>query len=444
MAAIQSITDDLLIRAIESARQRVLIIAPGVCAPLAASVAAAWHRLGRERVTVILDVDPEICRIGYGELAGLEILQRAASSLGEAVGQEPGVRICVFIVDDQTFVFSPTPRQLEEPPTGVPAIADPPHSHQSTLFPEEESRQKIEDVAALKTKANGIIFSNPPADLEMELGAGPEGDAGRKLGLDPLNESKLKQTAADLQRDPPKNFDLSRAVRVYNAKIQFVELKVAGCKLSKHEATLPGHLIHVLTRNPKLERKIGKSIRLIDEDDEIVKDKTLSESTISASRDKLEKDFLRPITGVGKVIERSKQNEFLDRVKKLKDEVAKFSKSVEAKLAARFTAIAKTLADELLHGVLSDMPAAWRRKLGPDPDPERVRGLISETLHQSFGTPASKVARMNVDVVFKDVTYEMLTDPEFQKEVAEHFPALPVMERYHAAREREKAPDQLP
>lgn len=449
MPAIQAITDDLLIRAIESARHRVLMIAPGVCAPLAASVASAWHRLGRERVTVILDVDPEICRMGYGEFEGLEILQRAASSLGEAVGQEPGCRICVFIVDDQTFVFSPTPRQLEEPPTATPTIADHADSHKDTLFPEEvpkpeaEDAEKPEEIAAPKVKANGIILSSPPAEVESDLGGGPDGDGGRKLGLEPLDDKKLGETSENLKRNPPKNFDLSRAVQVYNAKVQFAELKVAGCKLSKHEASLPGHLIHVLRQNPTLEKKIGKSIRLIDEDDEIVKDPTLSETTIAAIREKIEKDFLRPITGVGKLIDRSQKDAFLKRVKDLESEVTKFSESVEGKLSKRFEDTARTLAGELLDEVLGDLPQAWQRRLGPYPDRERVRWMISEALHQAFGTPASKVARMSVAVVFKDVTYDMLTESNFQEEVAEHFPDLPVMDQYHAARERAKDRDDL-
>jgi hypothetical protein len=44
--------------------------------------------LGPKNVTVILDVDPEICRIGYGSLEGLEILQKAAAAVGEVVGGE--------------------------------------------------------------------------------------------------------------------------------------------------------------------------------------------------------------------------------------------------------------------------------------------------------------------------------------------------------------------
>lgn len=82
-----------------------MLISPGVWAPVAEAIASAWQRLGRNRVTVILNVDPEICRISYGSLEGIRILQNAAENQQEALGQESGMRVCVFIVDDQTFVL---------------------------------------------------------------------------------------------------------------------------------------------------------------------------------------------------------------------------------------------------------------------------------------------------------------------------------------------------
>ncbi len=419
MSALQAITDELLINAIDRATDRVVLIAPGMWLPVAHSVADAWKRLGSDRVTVILDVDPEICRIGYGELAALKLLQETAAALGESIGQEPGVRICVFVVDGQTFVFSPTPRQLESPNIESPSS----------------------DSAPVKT--NGIIIAKTPQSLENELGLGPEGIEKRKLGLDTLDQKKLGEVEADLQRNPAKNFDLSRAVQVYNAKIQFVELTVAGCRLSGHRARLPSHLVQVLRNRPDLSQKIENSIRLIDDQDVLVNDPKLSEVTIGTHRQTIQTDFLKPIKGVGTVLERSRKQAFLDAIKTLKSEVEAFSKNIEAELAKRFEATAESLSGELLPEVLDNLPERWRKKLGPSPDPNRVHGLIREDLHSAFGTADGKVGKMKVVVVFKDVTYDMLTDPEFQQEVARHFPDLPVMEQYNAARERKKPAAEL-
>lgn len=418
MPAIQPITDELLITAIRRASERVVLISPGVWPPVADAVAAAWEKLGRDRVTVILDVDPEICRIGYGSLEGIQILQSAAAKQGEALGQEPGIRICVFIVDQETFVFSPTPRQLEAPPgessPATPATPSPP-------------------------KANGIVLSRPPESLAAELGSGDEGITQRKLGLEPLSKEKLKGVTEDLARNPPKNFDLARAVNVYNARVQFVEFKLGGCKLSEHKAQLPKHLIHVLKKNPALSRKIENSIRLLDNEDGLVTDKTLSQETLFTHREKIHEKFLRPVKGVGTVIERAKKAEFSKDIESLKAEVEKFAKSVEAKLAERFQQTAEQLADEILDEVLADLPERWRKKLGSHPDPQRVRWYVLEDLLKAFGTPAGKVGRMKVETVFKDVTYDMLNEPEFREQMAEYFPDLPLMEEFKAAKERPAA-----
>jgi hypothetical protein len=418
MPAIQPITDELLITAIRRASERVVLISPGVWAPVAEAVAAAWEKLGRDRVTVILDVDPEICRIGYGSLKGIEILQTAAAKQGEALGQEPGIRICVFIVDQETFVFSPTPRQLEVPP-GETSPGTP--------------------VTPSQPKANGIVLSRPPEKLAAELGGGDEGITQRKLGLEPLSKEKLKDVTEDLAKNPPKNFDLARAVNVYNARVQFVELKLGGCKLSEHKAQLPKHLIHVLKKNPALSRKIENSIKLLDDEDGLVTDKTLSQDTLFTHREKIHEQYLRPVKGVGTVIERAKKADFSKEVESLKAEVEKFAKSVEAKLAERFQQTAEQLADEILDEVLADLPERWRKKLGSHPDPQRVRWYVLEDLLKAFGTPAGKVGKMKVETVFKDVTYDMLNEPEFREQMAEYFPDLPLMEEFKAAKERPAA-----
>src|SRR5262249_41744081 len=109
---------------------------------------------------------------------------------------------------------------------------------------------------------------------------------------------------------------------------------------------------------------------------------------------------------------------------------------VEEKLSGRFRETAEQLTEELLPDVLATIPAKWQRKLGSRPDSGRLRWLILEDLLKAFGDPLTKVGKMKVETVFKDVTYDMLKDPEFRAEITHHFPDLPLMEEYSAAKER--------
>lgn len=422
MSAIQTITDELIIEAIDGAGVRVVLIAPGVWQPVAEAVTRAWVRLGKGRVTVILDCSPEICRLGYGSLEGLKILQKAAAAMGESLGEEPGIRICVIIVDEKTFVFSPTPRLVEAPP-GLEVPPD------STSLP-----------GATQPKANGIVLSQPPPMLESDLGSGIEGESTRTLGIETVKPEKLESVEQDLETNPPKSFDLARAVNVYNAKVQFVEFKVEGCRLSQHKARLPKHLLHVIKGNDALSRKIENSIQLLDSEDVLVTDPKLSQETVFKLRDSINEKYLRSVKGIGTVIERARKGEFSKEVEALKVQVVEFSKRVEEILADRFRDTADQLAGELLHDVLEDIPPKWQRRLGTRPNPEQVRWKIIDDLLAAFGDPAKKVGRMNVDTVFKDVTYDMLKDPDFRTRINELFPELPLMEEYSAAKEQSPAP----
>ena len=62
--------------------------------------------------------------------------------------------------------------------------------------------------------------------------------------------------------------------------------------------------------------------------------------------------------------------------------------------------------------------------------------MVWRDLLKAFGTPAGKVGKMKVEIVFKDVTYDMLNEPEFREQMAEYFPDLLLMEEYKAAKER--------
>lgn len=440
MSTLATIDAGLLVNAIASARERVVLVAPAVEETVARAVAAAWARLGADRVTVILDVDAEVLRFGYGTLEGLKILQEAAVAAGQAIGNESGVRLCIVIADDRTFIFSPTPRLLEN----SPGIGDEP--------------------ATTTPSANGLVLSRPPETLEAELGVGQGKSSMRTVGLESLKPEQVETLSKDLEVNPPKRFDLARAVNVYNARIRFVELQVAGCRLSGQRASLPPDLVRIAKANPALNRKIQNSIHLLDEsdgliskrpprsaaptlplenDDDFVGPPAPSEGEIFTLREQIANEYLVHVRG-GTLIKRFRIPEFEKRVQALRELVATFSKLVSDKLVDRYVATARDLADELLPDVKAAIPVQWVRKLGSSPSDDAVRFRIQDALLTAFGDPETRVRKMRVDVTYKDVTYEMLNDSEFISQISQHYPDLQHIEEYAAIRVQEEFPAAFP
>lgn len=149
--AITVANDESLSALIRSAKVRLVVLTPAVSTVVGEAIAERWKALGKDAVTVVLDVDPEVYRLGYGDIKALELLEPVAADLGGMVTRHKGIRVGMVIADDRTLVYSPTPQLIEAGPRRPDA-------------------------------PNAIMLGAPPPQVERELGAGPEGVKARRIG----------------------------------------------------------------------------------------------------------------------------------------------------------------------------------------------------------------------------------------------------------------------
>ena len=71
-------TDDSLIALIAGAQNRLAVIAPGLTTPVARALAARMKELPTLSLTVILDADAEVYRMGYGDAEALGIIRETS------------------------------------------------------------------------------------------------------------------------------------------------------------------------------------------------------------------------------------------------------------------------------------------------------------------------------------------------------------------------------
>lgn len=82
MSIFCAVDDAALIRFFLHARKRIVFIAPGVHDPVALALEKPLQDVAGLGVTVILDPDEDVCRIGYGDAAGLKVVNECAKKSG--------------------------------------------------------------------------------------------------------------------------------------------------------------------------------------------------------------------------------------------------------------------------------------------------------------------------------------------------------------------------
>lgn len=392
-----------LLSLIARARRRLLFLAPGLTQPVAESIEQAWQRLGPAGVTVILDVDAEVCRLGYGSLEGLVRVQKAAGKFQTLICHQKGVRIGLLISDDTTLVFSPTPLLVE----AGSKRADQPNAIQLGSLPEEVAR-------------------------DVGLGS----DAERKVGLDSL--PSFEAIAADLQANPPVKFDLARKVRVFNSRFQFVELEMTGCFISKKKVPIPSSLMG-LASDAQARDRLHASFDLVGKRELTVKisnTKTLSEDSLRRKKAEIVKRFLTHLTGYGAVVLRANKEKLQGAVDELKGDINEFQAAVKAELQKHIEANRDEVVAALLPGVLNHPPDHFTKIHGPKPPESILKKWLTDEIADAFGTADDVVQEMKASLVFKDVAYESLVDPEFIGIAHRAMPGLDFLhEEYDAAKQ---------
>jgi hypothetical protein len=99
---------------ISTAKHSVYYAGPGIQREPAKAMAEAAQRLGPEMMTLCIDFDERVVRMGYGDIEAVECLREARIVVRNA----PGLRTALVIVDDQGFIFTPTALYLESEPHG--------------------------------------------------------------------------------------------------------------------------------------------------------------------------------------------------------------------------------------------------------------------------------------------------------------------------------------
>ena len=376
----------------------MVYVAPGVSEPVAQAIAKRLPDLGQLTINIILDLDPEVYRLGYGTVEGLKLLQEAVVKHGGFVRSQPGLRIGMVMSDDRLAVFTPTPLMVEAGSTSS--------SKPNAIFLGESP---VEQVA----KATAADYKSLPSDAEI----------GRK----PVTPDQVNETLEDLGRIPPKRFDLQRVQRVFSSRVQYAEVTVTGYRVAGRSVALPKDLLVAdrdtqrrlkntfkLFDNPEtIEVKIDAPVITPDGDSKSIK-LTYSQRILEDDRRRLTDRWLYAVAGYGMMVFREDRARFDLEIDAFAKRVEAYGNALKDFLKGRNQEALEPILGGLVDAVMKAPPSRYELE-GID---LQDRGAVAERLMEDLGHAFSDLCdsvNPKVSVVHKDVSYESLSDEKFRK-----------------------------
>lgn len=422
-----SVNDAVLVAAIERAKTRLVFIAPGLRPPVANALVGAMATVPHAAIHLVLDVDAEVSRLGYGDkdFKGMQVLQAAAASHALTVNHHPGIRIGLLIADDLTLIYSPTAESIET-----------------------ENRQPDKPNAVLLT-------AELPKSLADACALGEDGHATLEVGKDAINAKDVEAVKRDLAARPAKDFNIARVERVFSSMLQYVEFEIENYRLTTRTVSLDAKLLGI--SDEEVSRRMAAKYKLFSENDSLtveipfVGDDAIQDRnqppdkfgplSIDKERNRIKKMYIIEAGKNRALILRRNVAAFEKEIARLKVRMGLYQTAVQSQIKKRTDEITAELLAALTERLRSNPPAQWAsRHLNEELSDADVKRLFEEDIQQELERVRADF-NPEIRIDYKEITYATFTDKAFRQLIEKRFGKEQIdriLEEHDAAPEQKK------
>ena len=383
-------SDEALVDLIASARVRLVVIAPALMKPVAAALSRRLDDLGQLSVTVILDADPEVYRLGFGDELALDAIRAASAKNLFDLREQPGIRIGIVISDATTMVYSPVSRNIE---AGSVTIEKP----------------------------NAIVLTGGAGDrIASAAGADTSENASKpEVGNTALSDAKVSEMQSNLKANPPKPFDITRKMNIFTSRVQYVEFSVSNYQFTTRQIPLPPELVDVA--DDDLKNRITSRIRAPFDDigkleiklDSDGKSETIQvdDQWLKKERKRIEDEYTFQINNFGRVILYSDRVAFDKAISRFQTVIEKYLAALRKKVSESRAAFETRIVGEFAPRWEQNRPRHFSR-WGIEPTPQNIKAELDRIAQKIFESGIS-FDDPKVKVLYKNVAPENIQDPAF-------------------------------
>lgn len=395
----EALNSERIAAEIRTAEYSVCYAAPGMLNLAAEALVDIAEKIGAELITVCLDFDERVLRMGYGHLEAVQLLRDA----GIEVRSTPGLRIGLVIVDGEGFIFAPPALLLEG-------------EAQESLAPNAvrlSRDQATEAMARLSPAAKliAIQFAKTPEEEQHLL------EQAVEMPSAVVSAAEVSGVAASLKAAPPVSFDVARQVRVYTAYLQYVEMKLTGASIQRRRVAIP-ESIQNLGGAKDLEGRLRTTFELIENSSE------LSSKALDTKLATIRKDFTRSLGKMhGRVVLKSAKPHLEERFAEFRKDLEQHQSKVEAKLQATLDESVAQIVGLYVPAVLATPPDSMRGSYQTI-DEASARNWLNFELSRVIPKASALIQRMSLDVRYMDVTFETLNRDDFLESLQAAYPTI--------------------
>lgn len=385
---------------IGTAKASVCYAAPGIQAQPAKALIEIAQKIGKELITVCLDVDENVVRMGYGELEAVEQLQQA----GIHVEHIAGLRNGLVVVDGQGYSYTPTALLLENDTSHNVAL----NAMRLTTAQAAEAMSRLSPSA----KAIAIAQADTPEKKQFVQQITSE------IKPEPVHSEVISQISDKLKTAPPAKFDIARQVRVFQPYFQYVELSLTGAAIQRRKLNIP-KLILNFGNQKELEGRLKTTFDLIDKsanitskplDDELRDIRTTLTRSLGKSH--------------GRIIIIAAKARLEERLEQLKNKIQKHQEAVEKELETVLNASREMIVNHYLPNVKNNLPDDLIGSAGATPTDVQIKAWLDNILAKAFPEAKELIKQIKLEVNFKDVTYGTLTQENFMNLIKTAYPEM--------------------
>ena len=392
---------------IRAARRSVCFAAPGILREPAKAMAEVAARIGPELVTVCLDFDEKVMRMGFGEMEAVNTLRDANIEVRTVRGMRTGL----VIVDGEGYIFTPTALYLEseDRPTNAP---------NAMRLSREQAKEAL---ARLSPVAKIIAIAHADTEEERERIR----EQAVEVPSERVADQVVKEVERRLTETPPAQFDIARQVRVYSSYLQYIEFELKGAALQRRRLTIPTGVLN-LGDSEDLRGRLRTTFEIIETNSRISWSSERLENNLKWIRDELTRKLPN---GAGRIVLKSDKPQLDERLEEFKMQLEQHRELVWEELWETMDKALEQIVKYYLPRILESPPNDLRRQIiRAEPTVNEARDWLDRKLKpmfdKAFDRLKSDVEKMQLIVRYKDVTYETLNREDFLQSVRKEYPYI--------------------